>query len=73
MKIENLKRANELASELKELESASRILLHGGIIRLVERNDASSFAEINHSGTKGHILSCIQGRIKAINKEVEKL
>ena len=73
MKIENLKIANELASELDELNSAARILLNGGKVLLEERNDRSVFAEIRHSGTRSHILSCIQGRIKAINKVVETL
>ena len=49
MKLYNLKRANDLARELKELKDALRFLRAGGEVKIY---NSDNFARIDDQGTK---------------------
>lgn len=70
MKLYNLKRANDLAKELKELKDALRFLRAGGEVKIY---NSDYFARIDDQGTKDKISKILLERIREIEAIVETL
>lgn len=72
MKIENLRKAQELADKLCKLKRCSDLLQGGGIVK-VYGNDANTWEAVPDRGVCNELREAILDRIKDIEKEVETL
>lgn len=72
MKIENLKRAEDLAKELRELKKCSDLLQGGGYVK-VYGSSANNWEHVNSYEVKQELRQSILNRMDAIQKEIETL
>ena len=72
MKIENLKKAQELADKLSKLKRCSDLLQGGGVVK-VYGNDANTWEAVPDRGVCNELRESILARMKELEKEVETL
>lgn len=72
MKIENLKKAQELANKLSKLKTCSDLLQGGGVVK-VYGNDVNTWEAVPDRGVCNELREAILERIKELEKEVETL
>lgn len=73
MKIENLERAAELGSELKQVKTAVELLKKDDCRIVVESNDGKSRAELPHGRFFYDLLHKTSACLNAIKNEIKDL
>lgn len=71
MKIENLKRAEELADKMRKLKRCHDLLQGGGLVKIYGSTD--NWEAMNDIGVKEALRQNILSRLKELEKEVETL